>query len=650
MIKLQIQPVLMCVSLLMLSSIDCFGQQKPQNSKVVLISVDGAADWILDDLLSRNILSEDGAFSTIRREGAYVESMIPVNISATAVSHISLFTGVHPNVHGVVGNNILMPAEEIKSPRATSGFLAPIETETIWSAAKRQGKNVTNINAVGQDNTSPDRRGTRTLGYGKKLANSIVSDFFLIEKSEPTVLAGFERVDKLNSKAAPYFKLFKGGKIPILCYTADSTFDGITNYDTVIIDSDEDIKNGFIAELKLNKWSEISFEVDGQTVSSWSYLMDLNSITAQSKAYFGAIGYNPISPNTFKEKMENEVGIWPCEQDNIKLSKGLITEQMWFDQAERLAKFYQKLLLANINENNWDLLSGYFTLIDDVQHRFLLKDERQLDYTMENGDRRKRYEEYVIWAYRTTDRLLKEIMQAAPKDVNFVFVSDHGVAPIHSVVLINNLLEENGISVKGDMTEARAYSTGPAAHIYVNVKGRQKNGTVPKKEVSKYIDRITEICKGLNDPITGSPIFSIILKASELKNIQLEHPKRAGDVFVSARTGWSLSSKMVSSIPIIVPNSFNSDAYAHLDENVQRFLSSGFMNETGLGVHGNPGSNREMNAIFYAIGPNIPKEKIDTISALDVTPTIARLLKIKPPKKAKGEAIFNNPKFKPQQN
>ena len=124
----------MSVFLLILGCVDSFGQKKLQNSKVVLISVDGAADWILDDLLARNVLSENGAFSTIKKKGTYAESMTPVSISATAVSHISLFTGVHPNVHGVIGNNILMPAEEIKSPRATSGFLVPIETETIWSA------------------------------------------------------------------------------------------------------------------------------------------------------------------------------------------------------------------------------------------------------------------------------------------------------------------------------------------------------------------------------------------------------------------------------------------------------------------------------------------------------------------------------------
>lgn len=56
-----------------------------------------------------------------------------------------------------------------------------------------------------------------------------------------------------------------------------------------------------------------------------------------------------------------------------------------------------------------------------------------------------------------------------------------------------------------------------------------------------------------------------------------------------------------------------------------------------------------MNAIFYAFSSNIPKGKIDAISALDVTPTIAGLLKIKPPKKAKGEAIFKNSKFSSKQ-
>ena len=64
------------------------------------------------------------------------------------------------------------------------------------------------------------------------------------------------------------------------------------------------------------------------------------------------------------------------------------------------------------------------------------------------------------------------------------------------------------------------------------------------------------------------------------------------------------------------------------------------MNETGLGVHGNLGSDRNMHAIFYAYGPDISKKNIGIISALDVTPTVSGLLNIKPPRKAKGSVII----------
>ena len=67
MIKLPIHPVLMLVFLLIISCVNSFGQKRNQNSKIVLISVDRAADWILDDLLNPNILSENGTSSTIRK-------------------------------------------------------------------------------------------------------------------------------------------------------------------------------------------------------------------------------------------------------------------------------------------------------------------------------------------------------------------------------------------------------------------------------------------------------------------------------------------------------------------------------------------------------------------------------------------------------
>jgi hypothetical protein len=81
---------------LVISSIDSFGQKKSQNSKVVLISIDGAADWILDDLLDRNLLQENGAFSTIRRKCTYAERIILIAVNRFLID-IGLF------LNGVVG-------------------------------------------------------------------------------------------------------------------------------------------------------------------------------------------------------------------------------------------------------------------------------------------------------------------------------------------------------------------------------------------------------------------------------------------------------------------------------------------------------------------------------------------------------------------
>ncbi len=613
--------------------------QESKSPKVILISVDGAADWILDDLLRRKVLPKDGAFAQMKTKGAYAERMIPVGISATAVSHISLFTGTHPNKHGIVGNNILLQGDTIKSPRATSGFIAPIKAETIWKAATRQGKKVININTVGQDNKNTNRQGTYTLGYGKRIARSSVSKLAPIPEGNFKTKK-YEHVKSLKPANFLGYKLISGKELTVNCFAVDTSFDDIENYDAILLDFDKDISNGYLGELKPNTWSEIQFDVQNQKVSSWSYLADFDHKSATANVYLGAIGYNPSGPEEFKTRMETEVGIWPCEQDNIKLSQGLITEKMWLDQAERLALFYQKLILANLHQDNWDLLSGYFTLIDDVQHRFLLKDKRQLDYNLENGARKKRYDQYVKWAYKTIDTLLLELIQNAPKDTNFLIVSDHGVAPIHSIVLANNVLEEAGITVQGKNIEARAYSTGPAAHIYINLKDRQGQGVVSKEEFTQYVDTIVKIFKNLKDKKTGVSIFPIVLKSSELDHLHLDDNSRAGDVFISARTGWSISSKIRPKVPGIVPNSFNQDAYAHLDIETQHFLASGFMNETGLGVHGNPGNQREMNSIFYAIGPNIKNKNVGQIHSLDIVPTIADLLEIIPPDKAKGKSVF----------
>jgi Type I phosphodiesterase / nucleotide pyrophosphatase len=96
---------------------------------VILISLDGTrpADVRPEWLPS---LVELG------RRGVRAEALIPVNPTVTFPSHVSLVTGVDPDVHGVVNNNFDDPVLGGFDSDAIHTF---IESEPIWSIAERRG-------------------------------------------------------------------------------------------------------------------------------------------------------------------------------------------------------------------------------------------------------------------------------------------------------------------------------------------------------------------------------------------------------------------------------------------------------------------------------------------------------------------------------
>ena len=49
-----------------------------------------------------------------------------------------------------------------------------------------------------------------------------------------------------------------------------------------------------------------------------------------------------------------------------------------------------------------------------------------------------------------------------------------------------------------------------------------------------------------------------------------------------------------------------------------------------------------MKAIFYAGGPDFRERRLNEVNNIDVAPTVADLLGIKPPTDAQGKKIRNN--------
>jgi predicted AlkP superfamily pyrophosphatase or phosphodiesterase len=101
------------------------------------------------------------------------------------------------------------------------------------------------------------------------------------------------------------------------------------------------------------------------------------------------------SPNGFLEKLQSNCGLWPGEPENRKQTTGLVSEKIWFEQLDRLGKYSKNLILTGMQQEDWDLLFGYFSTLDDVQHRYTLTNPRQIDYKADNGNRPKIYADYI---------------------------------------------------------------------------------------------------------------------------------------------------------------------------------------------------------------------------------------------------------------
>ncbi|HXU44264.1 MAG TPA: alkaline phosphatase family protein, partial [Thermoanaerobaculia bacterium] len=104
---------------------------------MILLSLDGTSAIELRERLAAGDLPA-GGFSRFFEQGETAKALIPVDPTLTAVNHIALATGFPPAATGIVGNSF--HAARSAWGEKESGFDAPIATETLWEAARRQGK------------------------------------------------------------------------------------------------------------------------------------------------------------------------------------------------------------------------------------------------------------------------------------------------------------------------------------------------------------------------------------------------------------------------------------------------------------------------------------------------------------------------------
>jgi len=332
-------------------------------------------------------------------------------------------------------------------------------------------------------------------------------------------------------------------------------------------------------------------------------------------------------------------------------------EAIYRDQVVTFTDYQARVGEHAIAQNpDADLVMIYFEQPDGSGHQFTLTDPRQatnpLDpqsigtpgnpagATGQDAAKVTRYAEYLAFAYQTANDAVERIIQAVGVDrrgkprSNVIVVSDHGMAPFHTAVRLNNLLTNAGIDTS-TLGPLGIRTSGPAANIYINLAGRESGGTVTPADYQALVENIAAVLRGAIDPNDfynprRQPLFTHVWTRPvdcgrhgfcTDDNIGQD----SGDIVALLAVGYNFDGTQAPVVFRLGDEPAVTNVYS-----VPNFY----------GAHGHDSNLQSMSAILYAAGPSLQQRKqVFRVRNIDIAPTIMEILDVRPSPKVDGKIL-----------
>lgn len=463
-----------------------------------------------------------------------------------------------------------------------------------------------------------------------------------------------------------------GGPYNLQAAALDTTNDNTVNYDTLaFFDANQGIQPGRFnlpatgpAYVRASDQSSSLFYLEGSSNKAGTsfYVSALAPDLSTVRIARYSVNFIPRNQAVIDDvdDINSNVGFWIPQPDfriPERLSPGfnnfpdLELEAIYQDQVRTFVDYQTRVAIRGINQNpDADLVLTYIEQPDGSGHQFLLTDPRQAtDFrnpntiaTGQDQEKIERYQKYLQTAYQAANQAVQQIIETVGTDrkgrpnSNIIVVSDHGFAPFHTAVNLNNYLDSLGF----ENTRVRAITSGPAVNIYINLRGREANGTVSAEQ---YVALQQQIMKALAEFVDTNPNYTLGSGAIPIFDKIYSRPvpsdlndssfgldtnefigQDSGDVFALMKLGYNFDG---TQNPVVQRLGDTTSASPFLS--VPNFY----------GAHGYDPTLPEMSAIFYAAGPDIGRGSLNQVRNIDVAPTILQLLGVKPAETVEGNPI-----------
>jgi len=176
----------------------------------------------------------------------------------------------------------------------------------------------------------------------------------------------------------------------------------------------------------------------------------------------------------------------------------------------------------------WDLFMFVDMGVDRIHHGMW----KYHDTTHPKHESGNKYRHAIRDYYVHLDRQIGTLLELAPEETTILVVSDHGVKAMHGGLCVNEWLHREGFlvlreepegegltpfaKVKVDWSKTRVWASGGYyARIFINVEGREPQGTVPSARYEAFRDELADALRSITAP-DGSGIGTRVFKPQEV--------------------------------------------------------------------------------------------------------------------------------------
>ncbi len=478
-------------------------------------------------------LSEESALpnlSKYARAGGYARFFV-VNSPQTEVSWTSIATGLDPGGHWVFDFVHRDPASYTpymsvlttsKGPFGTR-FVPPCKARSIYEEATRQGYATTTLWWPATFPARPELPVRTMPGLGTPdiqgrwgvgtlyVSGSLVAD----GKAKTSVV-------QLGRLGVGQYKVMLRGPDRKRGQASQTS---VAEAQLLAVD-DQSARPRLDArstDLIVGKWSpvlEIRFTMEPFLKFRALARVILTQVTPEVRLYVTPLQLHPLrSPWRYATPLSFARSIWKTfgpfltlgwPQDTTGLEDGCITDQQFLDSCASVFETRERILMRELGTFDEGILASVFDSLDRVQHMF----------------RRDRPDIADGWYARLdalVGRVESRLSELGETKVKIVIMSDHGFSEFAYKAHVDRCLVEHGFLVATrhekagglddvDWSRSFGYAVGLNS-IYVNMAGREGNGSVRVEQVEPLTRRMRAELLAWKGPDGGPVVQSVFTQA-----------------------------------------------------------------------------------------------------------------------------------------